>query len=151
MAVILFKAGLEFKDAGELQNKLLELGLTPKCLEPEEQKEPSWRETTNFVHRRVDGSWKWTPETPVTRTTKEMIDDELHVHKYLSGNRILLVEETSERSDIVDLTDELPPDMHLSFGNGVFMARRAGYNFCWVVVDHKLKKQALEVIELIRT
>lgn len=151
MTVIIFKTGLDITDAVDLQNKLVELGLIPKCLEPEESKDPTWRETTNFVHRKISGTWLYPPEIAITKITKEPeIGKEPHIHRYFSGNKEVLVESASEPSEIIDITDKFPLYMHHSFGNGVYFRRYENYGLAWIVVDPSNKKLALEVVEEIR-
>jgi len=151
MTVIIFKTGLDITDAVDLQNKLVELGLIPKCLEPEESKDPTWRETTNFVHRKISGTWLYPPEIAITKITKEPeTEKKPHIHRYFSGNEEVLIESASEPSEIIDVTDEFPLDIHHSFGNGVYLRKNIDYCLAWVVVDPSNKKLALEVIEQIR-
>lgn len=135
----------KFRDAGELTKRLIELGVVPKCMEPEEAAEPSWRETTDFVHVRVAGSWKNLARAKKVKATREPEErGKPHVHRYLDENGAeLLVERAVERSEVINMT-RLPLE-HASFGNGVTVIDGA-MPIAFVVVDPKLKERMMKVI-----
>jgi len=171
MTVFIFEVGKEFKDAGKLTDELIKRGAIPKCREPEELKEPSWRETTNFVHIRTEGSWHNLTKARRLIVTKEPLDVKLvnfeiefgrpkpveHIHRYFdSTGKHLLTEEVKMKAIIVHKAEDLlPPDTmpHMSFGNGVTVTEIMPRTYiAFAVFDHNKEKRKLadEVIEQIR-
>jgi len=57
MTVFIFKLREEM-DAGEVTEKLIAEGVLPKCREPDEMVNFSWRETSEGVYKPIKGSWK---------------------------------------------------------------------------------------------
>jgi len=146
MAVFIFEVDRTLRDAGKLMNELIKRGVTPKCMEEQELVDPSWRETTNFVHIKTYGSW---------HDYLEPSQKIMHRHRYLDENgNILVIEETKMESIIVNKCDDLLRKLpHLSFGNGVTVREILDRHFiASLVVDHEIEKRKIadEVIEEIR-
>lgn len=170
MTVFIFEVDKQFRDAGKLTDELIRRGAVPKCREPEELKEPSWRETTNFVHIRIEGSWHNIKYIKKLKITKEPVEPKLidfkvdefgkpepimHIHRYFNEEgTLLLSEETKMKAIIVNKTEDLlPPETmpHTSFGNGVTVTEiYPRIYIAFAVFDHKKRKLADEVIEQIR-
>lgn len=152
MTVFIFYTN--FNDIDKLMTELTSRGVIPKCREPAEMEEPSWRETTNHVHIRTAGSWKnlsAAADKQIT-TTKEAAKSKgaaqaegLHSHKYFAGDQLLLEEEAVQPSEIINYTDL---DLgHRSFGNGLTLIPLGGKSLAILVVDPSLKDRAKTAIE----
>ena len=148
MTVIIFRLPF-YVDAGVLQEKLERKGVIPKVREPDELEEPSWRETLNFVHRRVKGSWHNIKRGMRIKTTRVPAEGrKRHKHEYFNGDELLLKERADKASEIIDLSKSfVPPSRGMSFGNGVTVFALFPYVFASVVVDPDEKQRALQIIE----
>jgi len=155
MTVFIFYT--DFNDINKLMTELTSRGVIPKCREPAEMEEPSWRETTDHIHIRRAGSWKNLSEADDEQitTTKEEVQAEglqaegLHSHKYLAGDQLLLEEEAIKPSEIINYTDL---DLgHMSFGNGLTLIPLGGRSIAILVVDPSLKDKAKTVIEQLKS
>lgn len=159
MTVFIFYT--DYNDIDKLMTELTSRGVIPKCREPAEREEPSWRETSNYVHIRTAGSWKNLSAAAGKQitTTKEAVQAEglqaakskgaAHSHKYSAGDQLLLEEEAVQPSEIINYTDL---DLgHMSFGNGLTLIKPFGFgggkSLAILVVDPSLKGLAKTAIE----
>jgi len=153
MTVFIFYT--DFNDIKELMTELISRGVIPKCREPAEMEEPSWRETTSYVHIRTAGSWKnlsAAADKQIT-TTKEVAKAKgVHSHRYFAENQLLLEEEAVQPSEIINYTDL---DFgHRSFGNGLTLIKPEGFggkSIAFLVVDPSLKDLAKTAVEELKS
>jgi len=155
MTVFIFQVDRKFKDAGELTDELIRLGAIPKCREPEEIAEPSWRETTNFIHKRIAGSYhnfKKVAGKKIETTREPEEKGQPHVHEYFSEGMLILKEDASELSEVINKAEDLLPEIpQMSFGNGITVIEvTSNVYIAYAVFDPTRKSVAQGVIERIR-